>query len=57
MGKKFANVCEIASVMYEADEAWRKSLRARKISDITEALSKKLSKETLGQLSEWIENS
>lgn len=53
--KKFANVCEIAAVMYEADEAWRASLRSRKISEVTDALSKRLSKETQSAIAEWFE--
>jgi Rrf2 family protein len=52
--RKFANVCEIAAVMYEADEAWRASLRKRKISDIVKTLGKVLSKDTLENMEEWI---
>lgn len=53
--KKFASVCEIAAVMYDADEAWRSSLRTKKISDITDTLMKRLSKETLSATAQWFE--
>lgn len=53
--KKFSHACEIAAVMYEADEAWRQSLRARKLSEIIDALSKRLSKDTLSATAKWFE--
>jgi len=52
--RKFGNVCEIAAVMYEADESWRATLRKRKISDVIKALGKKLSAETQTSMEEWI---
>ena len=51
--RKFSGLCEIASVMYRADEAWRKSLREAKISDITDRLADGVSKETLSNLAKW----
>lgn len=55
--RSFSSVCEIAAIMYEADEAWRKSLRRRKLSDIINALEKKLSKNTHAAMTEWLGNS
>ncbi|MNJ93441.1 HTH-type transcriptional regulator CymR [compost metagenome] len=54
--RKFGHLCDIASVMYEADEAWRKSLRAKKLSDITNNLADGVSKETVNNFAEWISN-
>lgn len=51
--KNFSSVCEIAGVMYKADEAWRGVLRERVLSDITAALSKKISKELKTEMSDW----
>jgi Rrf2 family protein len=51
--RKFSGVCEIAAVMYEADEAWRAKLRSKKISEITDVLLKRLSRETLSATTEW----
>ena len=54
--RKFGHLCDIASVMYEADEAWRRSLRAKKLSDITNNLADGVSKETVNNFVEWINN-
>jgi Rrf2 family protein len=51
--KKFSDLCEIASVMYNADEAWRASLRQRMISEIVKALETRLSKETQSITEAW----
>lgn len=51
--KKFSSVCEIAAVMYEADESWRKVLREKKLSDIITALEKKIPAETTARMKEW----
>ena len=53
--RKFSGLCGIASVMFEADEAWRKSLRDRKIADITNHLLDGVSKETVSNFAEWFE--
>lgn len=52
--KNFSSVCEIAGVMYEADEAWRHVLRKKFLSDITSALGKKISKEQRVVMNEWL---
>lgn len=54
--RKFSHLCGIASVMLEADEAWRKSLREKKISDITDGLLDGVSKETASKFAEWMED-
>lgn len=53
--RKFPHLCNIAAVMYEADEAWRESLRKKKLSDITDTLTEGLTKETIKSFTEWIE--
>lgn len=53
--RKFSSLCGIAAVMHEADEAWRTSLRKRKLSDITNHLADGVSKETLKNLEAWLE--
>jgi len=54
--KKFSTVCQIASVMYEADEAWRKVLREKKLSHISEELQAKLSVKQIEKIEEWFLN-
>lgn len=53
--RKFSKICGIAAVMHEADEAWRKSLREKKLSDITDHLADGVSKETMSNFTEWLE--
>lgn len=53
--RKFKSFCEIAAVMFEADEAWRNSLRNRKISDITDQLADGVTEETLSNFTIWLE--
>ena len=55
--RKFSGLCEIASIMFEADEAWRKSLRERKISEITDHIASGVSKETFSNFTQWLEES
>lgn len=54
--RKFVRPCGIAAVMHEADEAWRSSLRNRKLSDITDYLADGVSKETLDKFNAWLES-
>jgi Rrf2 family protein len=54
--RKFSSVCEIAAVMYEADESWRATLRRRKISDIIKTLGERLSSQTLSAMDEWLKD-
>lgn len=53
--RKFSKLCGIAAVMNEADEAWRSSLREKKISDITDYLADGVSKETISNFRAWID--
>lgn len=53
--RKFSDLCAIASVMYDADEAWRTVLRNRKLSDITENLAEGVSRESMSNLVRWID--
>lgn len=52
--RKFAGLCEIASIMYEADEAWRNALRRRKISEITDQVASGVTQETMSNLASWM---
>lgn len=52
--RKFSSLCGIAAVMNEADEAWRNSLRKKKLSDITDNLIDGVTKETAKNFTEWI---
>ena len=51
--KSFSSVCEIAAVMYQADESWRQVLRKKFLSDITSALGNKLTKEQAVAINDW----
>ena len=53
--RKFSKLCDIATIMHEADEAWRTSLRERKLSDITDSLTGGVTKETVSNFTNWIE--
>ena len=53
--KKFSDLCAIAAIMHDADEAWRSALRNRKLSDITENLAAGASEESMSNLVRWID--
>ncbi|MGM8226785.1 RrF2 family transcriptional regulator [Cellvibrio sp. ARAG 10.3] len=53
--RKFSNLCAIAAIMYDADEAWRAALRSKKLSDITENLADGVSRETMSNFVRWID--
>jgi Rrf2 family protein len=46
--------CAIARVMWEADEAWRQSLRAVRLSDLMKTLEEDLSPELRQNVAGWI---
>ena len=54
--REFSKLCDIAAVMHEADEAWRNSLREKKLSDITDSLLDGVSKETVGNFINWVDD-
>jgi Rrf2 family protein len=51
--KKMTNICEIARVMYRADEAWRKELRGKSIEALANELKEKLSPDILQRNADW----
>lgn len=51
---KPSGVCAIARAMYNADEAWRASLREVKLSDLLKTLGKDLSPELIQKSTKWI---
>lgn len=55
--RRFSGLCGIADIMFEADEAWRGSLRERKLSEITEGLASGVSKETIANFEAWLHKS
>lgn len=46
--------CAVARVMWEADEAWRSTLRGVRLSDLTETLSKEIPAEIWEKSFEWV---
>jgi Rrf2 family protein len=46
--------CAVARVMWEADEAWRSTLRGVRLSDLTETLSQEIPAEIWGKSFEWV---
>lgn len=52
----FASPCQIAQVMYRADEAWRNELRSMKLSELVETLMRDLPKEVVQKNAEWIQS-
>ena len=52
--KKKAPVCVIAKAMYQADEAWRSSLRSKKLADIVADVHDQVPAELLAQADEWL---
>lgn len=50
---KAKGVCEIAQVMYNADEAWREVLRSTTLEMLSKQLEQKLSAAQLAKNKEW----
>ena len=46
--------CAVARIMWDADEAWRASLRKVRLSDLVETLSREIPAELLRSSSEWV---
>jgi Rrf2 family protein len=52
---KAKGVCEVASVMYKADEAWRDVLRTTNLETLAKQLEQKLSQTQILKNKEWFE--
>lgn len=53
---KAKGVCEVAAVMYKADEAWREVLRTTTLEALAKQLEQKLSASQLAKNKEWFAN-
>lgn len=51
---KKSSVCVIAKAMYQADEAWRQSLRKKKLSDIVSEVYEQVPSKLLEISDEWL---
>lgn len=54
LNTKDKSICNIARVMYAADQAWRDHLRAVKLSDIVQSVAKEVPAELLEKSRDWI---
>lgn len=52
--KKFTGVCTVAKIMYRADEAWRKELRAVTLADFGQELQTVVPAEHLQRGLDWL---
>jgi Rrf2 family protein len=52
--KKQGGVCQVARVMYRADEAWRKELRATTVEDLGKAVMAEVPADLLAANAEWL---
>ena len=50
---KAKGVCDVAKVMYQADEAWREVLRGMNLEKLKKQLEQKLPQSTLDKMSDW----
>lgn len=50
----FAKPCQVARVMYAADQAWRETLRKTTFADLGAALAREVSAEIVARNAEWI---
>lgn len=50
----FKKPCQVARVMWKADEAWRRELRSFTLQDLGEQLQKELPKEVLESNTNWL---
>ncbi|MBO9356275.1 Rrf2 family transcriptional regulator [Bordetella petrii] len=55
-GHRASRPCAIARVMWRADEAWRDTLRAVKVSDVAESLAEDVPPALLQSTYEWVLN-
>lgn len=54
--KQKNTTCMIASAMYQADEAWRKVLREKKLSDIVQEIDHQVPSDIMKLSEQWIMN-
>lgn len=54
--KKVGGVCQVARIMYRADEAWRKELRTTSVQDLGAAVTAEVPQELLQANWEWLTN-
>jgi Rrf2 family protein len=52
--KKDSSVCSIAKAMYQADEAWRRVLREKKLSDIVTEVARTVPTNIIECSDDWI---
>lgn len=52
--KNKAPICQIAKVMYQADEAWRKILREKKLADIVAEVRAQVDPKILSKSEQWL---
>lgn len=52
--KTFAKTCAVARVMYQADEAWRRELRAVTLADLLATVGRDVSREILERGQAWL---
>lgn len=52
-GEKSTEVCDVARVMYQADEAWRKELRSVSMAELVQRVVAKLPAEQLERSRQW----
>ncbi|NIS09251.1 MAG: Rrf2 family transcriptional regulator [Candidatus Dadabacteria bacterium] len=51
-----AKPCQVARIMYEADEAWRQVLKKTTIADLAKDVETELPEPFLTRIGQWIEN-
>ncbi|MCR9141886.1 MAG: Rrf2 family transcriptional regulator [bacterium] len=54
--KQADSICAVASAMYQADEAWRKVLREKKLSDIIRGVDRQVPPELMAASTHWIQS-
>ncbi|MGA2965779.1 MAG: Rrf2 family transcriptional regulator [Terriglobales bacterium] len=54
--RSYSPVCSIAQAMYQADEAWRESLRKKTVADISAQVSRKILPEFEKKFVPWLQS-
>lgn len=55
--KKLGGVCQVARIMYRADEAWRKELRTTSLKELADTVQKEVPQDLLQSNWEWLTTS